>query len=82
MIGGPEKEVEIDKSKFGKRKYNKGQSVDGHWVFGRIERNGGDSFLVEVPRDAATLLLILVAHVRPGTTISNSYEARDYHLQR
>ena len=73
MIGGPGKEVEIDKSKFGKRKYNRGRSVDGHWVFGGIERNGGDSCLVEVPhRDAATLLPILVAHVRPGTTISSS----------
>ena len=28
-IGGKEKIVEIDKSKFGKRKYNKGKKVEG-----------------------------------------------------
>ena len=32
--GGPGKVVEIDKSKFGKRKYHPGRSVDGHWAFG------------------------------------------------
>ena len=48
MIGGPGKEVELDESKFGKRKYNRGRSVEGHWVFGGMERGGGDSF--HVPR--------------------------------
>ena len=33
MIGGPGIVVEIDESKFGKRKYNKGHKVDGCWVF-------------------------------------------------
>ena len=32
-IGGLDKIVEIDESKFGKRKYNKGRKVDGVWVF-------------------------------------------------
>ena len=57
VIGGPGKEVEIDENKFGKRKYNRGRAVDGHWVFGGMERGSGDSFLVEVAqRNAATLL--------------------------
>ncbi|KAG1267082.1 hypothetical protein G6F66_014076 [Rhizopus arrhizus] len=30
--------VEIDESKFGKRKYNKGKRVDGVWVVGGVER--------------------------------------------
>lgn len=37
-IGGPGKHVEIDESKFGKRKYHRGKGVDGVWVFGGIER--------------------------------------------
>ena len=38
VISGPGVEVEIDESIFGKRKYNRGRVVDGHWVFGGIER--------------------------------------------
>ncbi|KAG0776073.1 hypothetical protein G6F16_013929 [Rhizopus arrhizus] len=30
--------VEIDESKFGKRKYNKGKRVDGVWVVRGVER--------------------------------------------
>ena len=35
-IGGPGLHVEIDESKFGKTKYNRGGVVKGHWVFGAI----------------------------------------------
>ena len=44
-IGGPGKTVEIDESKFGKRKYHRGRRVDGVWVFGGIERESKRSFL-------------------------------------
>ena len=37
-IGGPATIVEIDESKFGKRKFNKGRKVDGVWVLGMVER--------------------------------------------
>ena len=33
-IGGVGKVMEIDESKFGKRKYHRGKRVDGIWVFG------------------------------------------------
>ena len=52
--------MEIDESKFGKRKYNRGRWQEGHWVFGGIERHTKKAFLVEVPqRDAATLIPII-----------------------
>ena len=35
-IGGPGKIVEIDESKIGKRKFNRGHFVEGQWVFGRV----------------------------------------------
>jgi len=44
-IGGPGKIVEIDESKFGKRKHNRGRRVDGVWVFGGIERDSTEDFL-------------------------------------
>ena len=47
MIGGPgvEIEIDIDESKFGRRKYNRGRVVDGHWVLGGMERISGKCFL-------------------------------------
>ena len=65
IIGGPGVEVEIDESKFGKRKYNRGRQVEGHWVFGGTERITGECFLVEVEhRDAATLIPLIQHHIR------------------
>ena len=62
--------VEIDESKFGKRKYNHGRYQDGHWVFGGVEQGTGDCFMVEVPNQtAATLLPIIAQYIGPGTTV-------------
>ncbi len=36
-IGGEGIIVEIDESKFGKRKYNRGHRVEGVWVVGGVE---------------------------------------------
>ena len=43
-IGGVGKIVEIDESKFGKRKYHCGRCVDGVWVFGGIGRGSKKCF--------------------------------------
>ena len=57
-IGGPGLNVEIDESKFGKRKYKKGRVVEGSWVFGGIcrERPNQTFFVVEPRKDAKTLI--------------------------
>ncbi|KAL1130115.1 hypothetical protein AAG570_013054, partial [Ranatra chinensis] len=47
-IGGPRTIVEIDESKFGKRKYNRGHFVKGQWVLVGIERNTNKMFLVAI----------------------------------
>ena len=55
-IGGPDR-VQIDESKFGKRKYHRGHRVEGQWVFGGIEEGSQKSFLFAVDdRSEATLL--------------------------
>jgi len=73
-IGGPGKIVEIDESKFGKRKYNRGKRVDGVWVFGGIERdsNPPKCFFVPVPdRSPSTLIPIILQWILPGTIIAS-----------
>ena len=46
--------------------------MDGHWVYGGMERGSGESFLVEVARrDAAALLPIIAHHIRPGTLVNS-----------
>lgn len=71
-IGGPGKIVQIDKSKFGKRKYNRGRHTDGHWVLGMIENGSEDLRLALCPnnkRGEPDLLSIILKHVAPGTEI-------------
>ena len=56
--------MEIDESKFGRRKYNRGRWQEEHWVFGGIERISGKSFLVEVQqRNATTLIPIIQQYI-------------------
>lgn len=78
-LGGPGKSVEIDESKFGRRKYNRGHRVEGQWVFGGFERETGRIFMVPVDkRDRATLLPIIENCILTGTTIhSDCWKAYD-----
>ena len=44
-IGGNGIEIEIDESKFGKRKYYRGHRVEGQWVFGGREKYNKKKYL-------------------------------------
>jgi len=69
-IGGPNKTVEIDESKFGRRKYLRGHPFKGLWVFGGVERESGETFLVPVKdRTVDTLMAVIRDWIEPGTTV-------------
>ena len=73
-LGGEGKIVEIDESKFGKRKYNRGKHVEGTWIFGGIERDSNGMFMVTVNnRKSETLIPIIRKYIKPGTTIFSDY---------
>ena len=60
--------VEIDGSKFGKTKFNRGRFIEGQQVFGGMCRQ----------RDKDTLLNIIRAHIQPGTCVmSDIWKAYD-----
>jgi transposase-like protein len=78
-LGGPGRNVEIDESKFGKRKYNRGHRVEGKWVFGGIERESGIAFMIPVENRSKDVLLCIIKHfILEGTTvISDCWKAYD-----
>lgn len=85
-IGGTGHIVEIDESKFGKRKYNRGRRVVGKWVLGGYCRTTGECFLVECSnnrRNHHTLLRLIKENVKPGTIILTDkwkgYNALSHH---
>ena len=70
-IGGNGVEVEIDESKFGKRKYHRGHRVEGQWVFGGQEKyDKSKLFMIPVAnRKVATLEKLIKKWIKPGSTI-------------
>lgn len=70
-IGGQGIIVEIDESKMGKRKYNRGHRVDGVWIVGGVERTTERRcFALSVmDRTAETLRAIISSHVNPGSIV-------------
>lgn len=71
VIGGPGIVVEIDESKFGKRKYHRGKRVDGVWVFGGIERDNKKNcfFVVVEDRSADTLIPLVERFIAKGSIV-------------
>lgn len=70
-IGGNNVIVEVDESKFGKRKYHRGHRVEGVWIVGGVERTEERRFFAEAVehRDAATLVDVVRRNVLPGSTV-------------
>jgi hypothetical protein len=86
QIGGKGIIVEIDESKFGKKKYNRGHPVEGNWVWGCVERivdpntgytSAGKCIMVVVDkRDIATLKPLILRFIKPGSyIISDCYSS-------
>ncbi|CEP16296.1 hypothetical protein [Parasitella parasitica] len=70
-IGGEGVVVEIDESKFGKRKYNRERCVEGIWVVGGIERTKQRRCFMKVAenRNALALNEIIRRHILPGSIV-------------
>ena len=69
-IGGPGLTVEIDESKFGKLKYNRGRYIKGQWVFGATCHESREFFITTVDKhDKNTLIPIILDKIHPGSMI-------------
>ncbi|KCZ73858.1 hypothetical protein H311_05182, partial [Anncaliia algerae PRA109] len=70
-IGGSGIIVQLDETKFGKRKYNKGHAVEGVWLFVGIEETVERKFFaISVPnRNSETLTRYILKNVLPGSII-------------
>jgi transposase-like protein len=71
IIGGEGIVVEVDETKLGKRKYNRGHRVDGVWVVVGVERTEARRvFVVPVEtRDSLTLQKVIHEHVQKGSEV-------------
>ena len=69
--------VEIDETKVGKRKYNRGRMVEGSWVLGMIDLGTSEVSMSEIRLEicpnndcsSSTLTKLIEKHVKKGTTI-------------
>lgn len=70
-IGGPGIIVEMDESKFGHRKYNRGHCVDSPWVVGGVERTPARRMfaLTVTHRDGELLATVISDHIEPGSIL-------------
>jgi transposase-like protein len=84
-LGGPNKFVEIDEAKFGKRKFNRGRRVAGQWIFGMVERNSSPPKCVLLcvdSRDEDTLIPLIKKFILPDTTIVSDCWSSYQNLER
>ncbi|XP_043478507.1 uncharacterized protein LOC122508906 [Leptopilina heterotoma] len=73
QIGGVGEIVEIDECKIGRRKFERGQVVEGSWILGMIHRGHSFNYRLEIcpdnKRDKTTLINLIKKHVVVGTEI-------------
>lgn len=72
-IVGPRKHVEIEESKFGKRKYHRGKRLDEVWIFGGSKENQKSVFEVVEDRSANSSIPIIKKCFEPGTIILSDF---------
>ena len=71
MIGGQGIIVQVDETKMGKRKYNRGHRVEGAWVVVGVEITNERKLFAEVVQDRSeqTISDVLSRHICAGSTI-------------
>lgn len=71
IIGGPGIIIEVDETKLGKRKYNRGHRVDGVWALVGIERTLEKKiFIIPIENRSSEIIdNILCKHVKEGSII-------------
>lgn len=81
-ISGPNKTVEIDDRKFGRRKYNRKHTLKGQGVFGGVEHEFGRIFLLpSLDRTANTLLAVLREWIEAGTAVISDCWSAYWHQE-
>lgn len=69
-LGGEGKIVQVDETKIGIRKFQKGRYIGGVWLFGGVEVGTNKTFFIPVKRrDFHTLSSIIKKRVKMSTTI-------------
>ena len=63
--------VEIDESKFGKVKHNRGHKVDGVWILSGVEKTRERRVFIRIigSRDQARLIDFIKKHVHAGCIV-------------
>jgi len=76
MLGGYDEDgnpiiVEVDETKMGKRKYNKGRRVSASWVIGMVERTlqRKTAWVVVEKRNASVCTAVIRKFIKPGSII-------------
>lgn len=69
-LGGVGRTVEVDETRIGGRKYNRGRETQGQWIFGIYDRFSGQVVTVPVPdRTKITLHFYINKYVKKGSVI-------------